>query len=68
MRWMWITLLALAACDDSTPVCAPRSVASCYCNTGDPGQKVCSADGLYYLACTCLPDAGVDAAASPRSR
>lgn len=54
--------LVSAACDE-TPLCTPETPMSCYCSSGDVGQKICTADGLGFGPCNCLPDAGVDAAA-----
>lgn len=49
--------------EDVTPVCLPGKLVACFCATGAPGERACTADGLDYEACECLPDAGVDGAA-----
>jgi hypothetical protein len=53
--------LAIQGCDDNTPLCVPKTTAACFCYTGDPGQRVCSDDGLKYTSCSCLPAVAVDA-------
>lgn len=62
-RWLMYAGLWLATpgCDDNTPLCIPQTTERCFCYTGDPGQRRCSADGLEYGSCECLPDAGIDA-------
>jgi hypothetical protein len=54
--------LVSSSCKDTTPVCVPASKTACYCHTGGPGEELCADDGLSWGACSCLPDAGTDAA------
>lgn len=54
---------ALGGCGDAkdwnnVPICTPKKVASCVCDTGAAGQHRCDDDGLGYGTCACV-DAGV---------
>jgi hypothetical protein len=70
-----VLFLTMVGCWDNTPVCVPKTIAPCFCYTGDPGQRECAETGLEYGGCECLSvnatgatvDAGASSDAAPSS-